>query len=81
MEGHARNTSFNEKAPHNNTKDFDSTKDAVSVDIDAALGLQQEKEMTIGKAFWYYRKAVCWSILICEINASWTTRGFPLTIL
>jgi SP family general alpha glucoside:H+ symporter-like MFS transporter len=74
MEGRqnsTRNASIDEKDSNSNIKDIDSTKDAVSVDTDTALGFQQEKEMTISKAFWYYRKAVCWSILICKSNASW----------
>lgn len=73
MEGRqhsTRNTSLDEKAPHSNEKDVDSTKDAVSVDTNAALGFQQEKEISLSKAFWYYRKAVCWSILICELDTS-----------
>lgn len=73
MEGRlngTRKSSLEEKSPNSHTKDVDSAKDALSVDTDAALGFQQEKEMTISKAFWYYRKAVCWSILICKLYMS-----------
>ncbi|KAF3042271.1 hypothetical protein E8E11_006905 [Didymella keratinophila] len=68
MVGRTSGISLDEKTPHDQTKDIDSTKDALSVDTDAVLGLQQENELTVGKAFWYYRKAVCWSIMISLAN-------------
>jgi len=80
MFGRTSGTSLDEKTPHDQTKDIDSTKDALSVDTDAILGLQQEKELTVGKAFWYYRKAVCWSIMICKSTAFETT-VFPRLIV
>jgi len=43
-----------------------SNKDASEFEHDAALGNQAEKEMPLGTAFRYYRKAAIWSILICK---------------
>ena len=60
--------SFDKKDPQSDIEHIECVKDAVSVDADAALGFQQEKEMTISSAFWYYRKAVCWSMTICKLN-------------
>ena len=68
LQNGSRDASLNEKTPYNNTKDVDSSQDGVSLDTDAAIGLQQEKAITVGKAFWYYRKAVCWSVLICKLR-------------
>ena len=34
----------------------------------AALGTQEEKAMSLGTAFRYYRKAAIWSIIICKSN-------------
>ena len=42
-----------------------STKESSEYADAAALGTQQEKEMSLGTAFRYYKKAAIWSIIIC----------------
>jgi len=78
MEVRTHNTFFDKEAPSDKATDIDS---AVSIHTDAALGLKQEKEMTVGRAFWYYRKAVCWSILICKLRASSNGRNSFLIVV
>lgn len=43
-----------------------STKGTSEFADAAALGTQQEKAMSLGTAFRYYRKAAIWSIAICK---------------
>ena len=45
----------------------ESTKgNSTGFEHDAALGTEQEKTMSLGAAFKYYRKAVIWSVVICK---------------
>jgi MFS transporter, SP family, general alpha glucoside:H+ symporter len=48
-------------------EDVDSGKQSTdNIAEDAALGNQAEKEMPLGTAFRYYKKAALWSIAICK---------------
>ena len=59
-------TASDRKNANTTEKDIDSTKDSAIIATDAALGLEQEKTMSTRQAFWYYRKAVMWSVMICK---------------
>jgi hypothetical protein len=54
-------------------EDFPDEKDASEISTkesnhlhDAALGTQQEKNLSFRTAIRYYRKAALWSIVICK---------------
>lgn len=59
-------TTAEQKDANSIVNDVDSAKDTSSVGADAALGFEQEKSMSTRQAFWYYRKAVMWSVVICK---------------
>ncbi|KAF2855364.1 sugar transporter [Plenodomus tracheiphilus IPT5] len=48
--------------------DDESANIALNIERDAALGVEQEKTMSTKQAFFYYRKAVLWSVVISMAN-------------
>jgi SP family general alpha glucoside:H+ symporter-like MFS transporter len=47
-------------------KGVNPSKESTGFEEHAALGTEQEKNMSLGTAFKYYRKAALWSITICK---------------
>jgi SP family general alpha glucoside:H+ symporter-like MFS transporter len=47
-------------------KGVSPSKDSTGFEDEAALGTEQEKNMSLGTAFKYYRKAALWSVTICK---------------
>lgn len=46
-------------------EDVELNMDELKQDTSATLGNKAETELPLGKALWYYRKAVAWSVTIC----------------
>ena len=62
----APDTSQEEKNTMTTMEAMEPEKDITGYEDEAVRGTEQEKTMPLKAAFKYYRKAVFWSITICE---------------